>query len=163
MIHPWTVKALPTPCLPGENRWRVSSAVSHTAPMIENPGRTVSALVSHDGELLGSVGPFSVQSPYWNHVEPVAAELTAVLGVPTVVLRLLDVDGGAEGCGGHTSYHAEALRRPAGQLSPAAPDALAPHPKRADWATPEGVREAIGWAQAELRDAGRSPSDRSSR
>lgn len=132
--------------------------------MSETAGREVSVLVTSDRANLGLVGPFPVESPHWNHVEPIAAHLRATLGVPTVILRLLDVQGGGEGRHGHTTYHAEALQLPLPTPSlaalPPAPSALQqaalrPHEHRADWATATGVRSALAWAQAELSAAGR--------
>ncbi|MDH6136336.1 hypothetical protein P3T37_005761 [Kitasatospora sp. MAA4] len=130
--------------------------------MIENSGRTVTVLLTCEGEPLGTVGPFAVETPRWHDAAPVVAHLESVLGTSTVVLRLLDVDGGADGMHGHTTYHAEALVRPrrtdALRTDPDAPwAALSPHAKRADWATPTGVREALDWADGELRAAGRPP------
>ncbi|WP_063772001.1 aminoglycoside phosphotransferase family protein [Kitasatospora mediocidica] len=130
--------------------------------MTQNSGRAVTVLLTHDGEPLGTVGPFTVEAPYWNDVAPVTAHLESLLGSPTVVLRLLDVDGGADGRHGHATYHAETLARPvrtdALRGAPDAPwAALAPHAKRADWATPSGLREALDWADTRLRALGRPP------
>ncbi|MFF7632449.1 aminoglycoside phosphotransferase family protein [Kitasatospora sp. NPDC008050] len=113
------------------------------------------------GELeLGAVGPFRLDRPRWHDVEPVAARLTAVLGVPVVVLRLLDVEGGAGGRGGLVRYHAEALREPVrGVERPVTPRESAllalPHPRRAHYATAAGVRAALAWAEQALAVAGR--------
>ena len=49
----------------------------------------MTAVVTHDGACAGTVGPFSVDIPWWSEVEPVTAHLEQVLGVPVVVLRLL--------------------------------------------------------------------------
>ncbi|MFE0461760.1 aminoglycoside phosphotransferase family protein [Kitasatospora sp. NPDC058965] len=120
--------------------------------------RTAQVLVSHREQLLGVVGPFPLARPRWHDVEPVNEHLAAVLGVPTVVLRLVDVAGGGGGRGGLVTYHAEALTAPAVEL-PAAAEAdraaLRPHPLRADYATADGVRAALDWAERELAAAGR--------
>ncbi|GAA2877563.1 hypothetical protein GCM10010517_39120 [Streptosporangium fragile] len=92
--------------------------------MSEISGRMVSALVTTGTEFLGTVGPFPVASPWWTEVAPVVAHLEEVLRTPVAVLRLVDVQGGADGRPreGHTTYHVEALRRPAalpGVLRPA--------------------------------------------
>jgi Ser/Thr protein kinase RdoA (MazF antagonist) len=110
-------------------------------------GRDVDVLVTHDGECLGRIGPFPVDSPWWSDVEPVAAHVRAVLGVPAVVLRLVDVTGGTAPRGGRVTYHAEALVQPVVGLPPGDCAGLGtPVPHRAPWATREGVRAALAWA-----------------
>jgi phosphotransferase family enzyme len=117
-------------------------------------GRTVSVVVTHHGECLGGVGPFEVENPWWSEVEAVVDHLRAVLGVPVVVLRLVDVVGGRPMREGHVIYHAEALDRPAVRLPPADGTGLAgPEPFRATWATAEGARAALAWA------AGHAPGE----
>ncbi|WP_246059598.1 phosphotransferase family protein [Herbidospora galbida] len=87
-------------------------------------------------------------SPWWNDVAPVVTWLSGLLGVPVVVLRLLDVDGGALMRDGHVTYHAEALEQPAG-LPANVPIHLGDEePLRASWATREGLRAALDWALA---------------
>ncbi|MGF1430003.1 phosphotransferase [Kitasatospora sp. LaBMicrA B282] len=124
--------------------------------------RTVSVLVSCGERQLGVVGPFPTERPRWPEVAPVAARLSAELRVPVAVLRLLDVEGGQDGRGGHVRYHAEALEPPAasavGRPATAAELALlAPHPHRAEYATAAGLRAALAWAEAALTDLGRPP------
>ncbi|MBB2913702.1 hypothetical protein FHS43_005011 [Streptosporangium becharense] len=143
--------------------------------MNETADRTVSALVTMGTEFLGTVGPFPVDVPWWPEAGPVVAHLEEVLRVPVAVLRLVDVRGGGHGGprGGHTTYHVEALRRPEplpGALRPAGDGSLdgdggtagsvvaalrEPAAHRAAWATAEGVREALAWADDALRAAGR--------
>ncbi|MGK5550040.1 aminoglycoside phosphotransferase family protein [Actinomadura kijaniata] len=121
-------------------------------------GRTVSAHVTADGEGLGTIGPFPVDSPWWAETGPVVARLRRALGVPVVVLRLLEVEGGEGGRDGHVTYHVEALGRPApGLLSGAVDhDALtAPEPSRAPWARLDGLRELLDWASDALAGLGR--------
>ncbi|WP_424533152.1 phosphotransferase family protein [Sphaerisporangium viridialbum] len=151
--------------------------------MEQPPGRLVSALVTAGGRLIGTVGPFPVRGPRWADVEPVVAHLRRALGVPVVVLRLVTVDGGGGARDGHVTYHVEALQPPgplsqadgglppgpgAGafpqwepgasyQARPGYAELTAPVAGRAAWATAAGVREALGWAAAALRDAGRQP------
>ncbi len=116
--------------------------------------------MSHRERELGVLGPFPVGRPRWHDVEPVNEHLAAALGVPTVVLRVLDVEGGDGGQGGLVSYHAEALADP-GQVTglraatEAELAALRPHPLRAEYATATGVRAALDWAERELAAAGR--------
>ncbi|MFF3013390.1 aminoglycoside phosphotransferase family protein [Streptomyces sp. NPDC057939] len=127
--------------------------------------RTVEAWVTWRGEFLGVTRPFAVDVPWWSEVEPVVAHLHEALGVPVFVLRLLDVTGGDGARDGHVAYHVEALRRPQpGRLERRPPDGSAPSALtgadelRAPWATPEGLRDLLGWATGELTDAGRAPT-----
>jgi hypothetical protein len=78
--------------------------------------RTVSALVTWDEAYVGTIGPFPVDVPFWAEAGPVVAHLTAVLGVPVLVLRLLRVEGGEGARDGHVTYHAAALARPCCRL-----------------------------------------------
>ena len=116
-------------------------------------GRTVSAVVTHDGACAGMVGPFPVEVPWWAQVEPVVAHLEQALGVPVVVLRLLTVEGSEGSRDGHVTYHAEALEPP-GTLLPCDFDDD-DHPLRLPWARPSGVRELLGWAAERLDLTGR--------
>ncbi|MFB9677303.1 phosphotransferase family protein [Streptosporangium vulgare] len=140
-----------------------------SAPASEAPGRTVSALVTAGGEWLGTVGPFPVADPWWAEVGSVVAHLEEVLGTPVVVLRLVDAEDRGRGPReGHTTYHVEALGRPANGLAslrpgdpdaagkPSAPgDLTGPVTHRAEWAKASGVRAALDWARTALREAGR--------
>jgi hypothetical protein len=124
-------------------------------------GRTVSALVTAGGEPVASVGPFAVEVPWWAEVGPVARHLEGVLGVPVVVLRLVDVVGGEAPRDGHVTYHAEALRAPADRAGgDGFAGLLEPAERRVSWATAEGVRDVFAWADRALRDAGRPPTGR---
>ncbi|MDH2426332.1 aminoglycoside phosphotransferase family protein [Sphaerisporangium sp. TRM90804] len=126
--------------------------------MEQRAGRRVSAIVTVAGRRLGGVGPFPVDSPWWADVEPVVAHLGRLLSVPVVVLRLLDVRGGEGARDGHVTYHVEALRPPLeGALGPDLPgfdDLAAPAAGRASWATTDGVRDALSWAENALSNAG---------
>ncbi len=105
-------------------------------------GRTVTAVVTHDGACAGAVGPFPVDVPWWAEVEPVVTHLEETLGVPAVVLRLLTVEGSDGTRDGHVTYHAEALEPP-GDLTPCdfADD---DHPLRQPWARAAGLRDLLG-------------------
>ncbi|MEU1033791.1 phosphotransferase [Streptomyces mirabilis] len=124
--------------------------------------RTVSAWVTSGDEFLGSAGPFAVDVPWWSEVGPVVGWLEELLGVPVLVLRLLDVEGGARGRDGHVTYHVEALERPAsGPLDqrPVEPGVLdGAEALRSPWARAEGLRELLDWAAGELASAGRPVS-----
>src|SRR6202044_745909 len=122
--------------------------------------RTVSALVTWDDAYVGTIGPFGVDVPFWAEAGPVVTHLTAVLGVPTLVLRLLTVEGGEGARDGHVTYHAAALAPP----PPGGPftDRPGPHaclftpePLRSPWARLAGIREYLDWACDTLAAAGR--------
>jgi Phosphotransferase enzyme family len=117
-------------------------------------GRAIEVLVTYGDECLGVVGPFHADSPWWADVEPVAGHVRTVLGVPAVVLRLVDVVGGVSPRGGHVTYHAEASSRLDVVLPhPATHDCDSlrrPEPHRSPWATPDGVAAALAWAQTQL-------------
>ncbi|MER5406328.1 aminoglycoside phosphotransferase family protein [Streptomyces sp. NPDC002769] len=121
--------------------------------------RTVSAWVSAGDEVLGVVGPFPVDIPWWSEAAPVVDRLEKLLGVPVLVLRLLDVDGGEGGRDGHVTYHVEALGPPVpGTLEQraVAPDLLVGDEVfRSPWARADGLRELLGWAEETLASAGR--------
>lgn len=111
------------------------------------------------GRFLGVTGPFPVDIPWWSEVEPVIGRLEGLLGVPVLVLRLVDVDGGAGGRDGHVTYHVEALRPPApGVLDqrPVDQGLLNGHEAfRSPWARADGLREILDWATGTLGEAGR--------
>jgi hypothetical protein len=119
----------------------------------------VSAWVTSGGRFLGVTGPFPVDIPWWSEVEPVIGRLEGLLGVPVLVLRLVDVDGGVGGRDGHVTYHVEALRPPApGVLDqrPVDQGLLNGHEAfRSPWARAAGLREILDWATGTLGEAGR--------
>lgn len=121
--------------------------------------RTVSVHLTHDGGYLGPVGPFEVDGGWWSSVGQVVERASAAVGVPVLVVRLLGVEGGEGGHGGHVTYHAEALSQPAGhpvrEPLPEVAAQLGPAERRAGWATPEGLRAALSWAESALAGAGR--------
>ncbi|WP_307874039.1 aminoglycoside phosphotransferase family protein [Frankia sp. AgB1.9] len=130
--------------------------------MDRNTGRTISAVVTADGDCLGALGPFPVESPWWADVEPVVTRITQELDVPVMVLRLLDVKGADGARNGHVTYHVQAARRPTDHpFTPAPTDChqlAAPEALRARWATREGLQETMTWVDAALRTAGRPPA-----
>jgi Ser/Thr protein kinase RdoA (MazF antagonist) len=115
--------------------------------------------VTSGADFLGVTGPFPVDVPWWAEVEPVVERLEHTLGVPVLVLRLLEVDGGESGCDGHVTYHVQALGRPrTGSLRQhpvdqglwRTDDAL-----RSPWARASGLRELLDWASRTLAAQGR--------
>ncbi|WP_405020250.1 phosphotransferase [Kitasatospora sp. NBC_00070] len=115
--------------------------------------RSVTVLVTYQGEQLGEIGPFPVGTPRWHDIAPVAEELTRRLGVPVHVLRLLTHDSADTGYGGSVAYHAEALRFPEVELADSALT-VGEDPLRAPWATPAGLRSALAWAAGTVRAVG---------
>jgi Ser/Thr protein kinase RdoA (MazF antagonist) len=115
-------------------------------------GRMVTAVVTHDGACAGAVGPFPIDNPWWAQVEPVVRHLEETLGVPLVVLRLLNVKGSDGARDGHVTYHAEALQPPGDLL--ACDFADDDHPLRMPWARASGVRDLLGWASRHVDLAG---------
>ncbi len=124
-------------------------------------GRTVTAVVTHDGACAGTVGPFPVDIPWWSEVETVTAHLERELGVPVVVLRLLTVEGSDGMRDGHVTYHAEALK-PAEDLARLAPCDFVEgdDPLRLPWARAAGVRDLLDWAERHARLIGRPVTGR---
>jgi hypothetical protein len=110
--------------------------------------------VTWDEEYLGAIGPFAVSIPWWAEVEPVVAHLSEALGVPVLVLRLLQVEGGEGSRDGHVTYHVAALERPAPGLMAERPVDHAvltgPEELRSPWARLEGIRELLAWASDTL-------------
>ncbi|MER6445367.1 phosphotransferase [Streptomyces venezuelae] len=123
-------------------------------------GRTVGVHLTHGGEYFGLLGPYEVDGGWWSSVPPVIERVSEELGVPVVVLRLVHApDDGSSGHGGHVVYHVEALERPVGTAPCQVPSDVAtllgPAELRAGWATVDGVREALGWAEEQMAQAGR--------
>nr|WP_062335761.1 aminoglycoside phosphotransferase family protein [Herbidospora sakaeratensis] len=137
--------------------------------------RQASAVVTSGDRVHGRFGPADMPSPWWNDVAPVTAWLSGEAGAPVVVLRLLDVQGGAMMRDGHATYHAELLEEPPAHQPPNPPNRFKAaaesrehsvggamsgvpaevrsrlwnqEPLRASWATREGLRAALDWALA---------------
>ncbi|GIJ50242.1 hypothetical protein Val02_71280 [Virgisporangium aliadipatigenens] len=106
--------------------------------------RTVTAIITHHGACLGALGPFTVDTPWWADMVPVVAHLEAALGVPVLVLRLLDVHGSDGARDGHVTYHVEAARAVSGLRAVAFVDE--DHALRLPWARPEGIARLLEWA-----------------
>lgn len=125
------------------------------APVEEQ--RRVRAIVSVGDQVLGAAPVFTVDSPWWPDVELVTQRLDAMLGVPTAVLRLVDVAGGQPPRGGQVTYHVEASAAPVMPvtLDDVDPGVLRPEPLRAAWAERGGPAAILAWADAELARRGR--------
>ncbi|MEV4555430.1 phosphotransferase [Kitasatospora sp. NPDC049285] len=123
--------------------------------MQTNNVRTATVLISWQGELLGQVGPFTTESPYWAQVGEVAGQASRLAGAPVAVLRMLSVDGGEGGRAGAVRYLAEALERPTPSLAPVVGAPAGDHPLRLPWAAADGLRAEWAWAERELAALGR--------
>lgn len=115
--------------------------------------KTVEALVSVGDSYLGRAPAFEVEPAWWQEVEGLTRHLDELLGVPTVVLRLVHADEAVIGRGGRVIYHVQALGLPRAGVLDETPydewDAIvAPHPLRATWAEVDGPTRLIDWAQS---------------
>ena len=100
---------------------------------MEHPGRIVKlVLVTQDGELLGSLAPFSVASPWWQQVGEVVRGALENCGVRLTVLRLLEADRPSSP-GGAVTYLAEVDRKAHANHWDGHLDE---HPLRMPWAKP---------------------------
>ena len=117
------------------------------------------AIISVDGEVIGTVPSFPVDSPFWADVEPVVRHLDELLGVPTAVLRLVSVVDGESPRGGEVTYLVEAASVPTRGYAPdAGDDVFAPQPRRTPWAEPGGPAALVCWAGDALSRQGRPPT-----
>ncbi|MFI9010235.1 phosphotransferase [Actinosynnema sp. NPDC053489] len=115
--------------------------------------REVGALVVVGGRYVGEAAPFTVDSPWWNDVEPMTAHLDRVLGVTTSVLRLVGSTAPAMR-DGVVTYQVEADRVPERGLSSGEPHAFDEHPSRLPWARPGGPAELVAWARRHVEVTG---------
>lgn len=117
--------------------------------------KTVEALVSVGGRFVGRAPAFPVEPMWWAEVEQITRHLDRLLGVPTVVLRLVRADAAEVGRGGRVVYHVQALGEPRSGVLDETPydgwDAItAPHPLRATWAEIDGPSQLVEWARGVL-------------
>ncbi|TDW24603.1 phosphotransferase family enzyme [Kribbella kalugense] len=109
---------------------------------------------------VGRAPAFEVEPGWWSEVEAVTRHLDRLLGVRTVVLRLVHADEAVIGRGGRVVYHVEALDEPRSGVLDETPlpewdEIVAEQPLRATWAEVDGPRRLIEWAQGIIgpRDA----------
>ncbi|HEY5070484.1 MAG TPA: aminoglycoside phosphotransferase family protein [Caulobacteraceae bacterium] len=118
---------------------------------MEAPPRTARlVLVSPGGEVLGTLPPVPVASPWWQDIAPVVEAVRRHHGVEVTILRLLEGQRAAPP-GGEVTYVAEVD----GPVD-AAPfeGALADHPLRAAYARPGGPAADLAWAREVLAGRG---------
>jgi hypothetical protein len=107
-------------------------------------------LVRPDGQLLGSLRPYRVETPWWQDMGPVVRGARDLYGIGVTVLRMLETEL-PEAPGGHVTYLAETR----------ADVALAPwhgtldeHPLRHPYAQLGGPGADLAWADGVLREHG---------
>ncbi len=115
------------------------------------PGRMVKlVLVTPKGELLGSLAPFPVATPWWMDALDVVRGAQEHYGLRVTLLRLLEADRPSPH-GGAVSYLAEVATRVSaepwnGQLDE--------HHLRCSWARPGGPAADLAWADTALAARG---------
>jgi hypothetical protein len=111
-------------------------------------------LVTPAGDLLGSLPPFPVRTPWWPEASPVVAAARDLHGIDVVVLRILGAERNSPP-GGAVTYLAEvAASRPRDlDLRPWA-SPLDDHPLRMPWARPGGPAADLAWADRNLAERG---------
>jgi hypothetical protein len=122
--------------------------------------KSVEALVSVGNRYLGRAPSFDVEPAWWAQVEEITARLDELLGVRSLVLRLIHADEAEIGRGGRAVYHVQVDGEPrAGVLDPTPEpgwtEIVEPHPLRSTWAEVDGPRKLIDWAAGILGDSGR--------
>jgi hypothetical protein len=103
-------------------------------------------LVTPDGELVGALPPFPVETPWWQDAEPVVRAARQRFGVDLVVLRIIDTERPYPG--GAVSYLAE-VTAPVPTAEPWH-GTLDEHPLRQSWARPGGPDADVAWARSKL-------------
>jgi hypothetical protein len=108
-------------------------------------------LVTGDGQLVGSLPPIPIATPWWPDAEPVVRAARELHGVDVTVLRLLEAELDSAR-GGAVTYLCEV----AGPVPNAQPWAgrLDDHPLRRPWARPGGPAADLAWADRVLADRG---------
>jgi len=116
------------------------------------PPRLVTlVLVTSDGELVGRVGPLTVDVPWWQEAGPVVRVARERLGIEITVLRILETERPIPH-GGAVTYLAEVGSWPV-DVRPWH-GSLDDHPLRMPWARPGGPDRDLAWADAVLAHRG---------
>jgi len=123
------------------------------------PGRSVTlVVVTAEGDVVGALEPFDVETPWWQDVEPISRAFPGL-----AVLRLLEAVPAADhAMGGQVTYLAEPLDhavlsrlRPSQQWEPSlGDDPLSDDPLRMPWARPGGPGADLEWATRQVRITG---------
>ncbi len=107
-------------------------------------------LVRPDGEVVGALPPFPVETPWWQEAEPVVKGAREHHAIDVTVLRLLEAELSLPH-GGTVTYVAEV----APPVTAEAWDgSLDDHPLRMPWAKPGGPAADVAWAESQLAERG---------
>lgn len=114
--------------------------------------------MSVGARFVGRAPGFEVEPAWWSEVEGVTRRLDDLLGVRTVVLRLVHADEAVIGRGGRAVYHVQAMGEPRSGVLDETPydgwdEIIAPHPLRATWAEVDGPERMVEWARSILGPA----------
>ncbi|HSK55063.1 MAG TPA: aminoglycoside phosphotransferase family protein [Jiangellales bacterium] len=124
-------------------------------------GRRVTlVLCTRDGDLLGALPPYDVDSPWWPEVAPVVEGASARYGIDVTILRRIEDGWPRTVPGGRVAYLAEVTDLPTrtAQLQHWPGDPLGPAPLRQTWAHPAGPEQVLRWAEQQLHRAGTAPT-----
>jgi hypothetical protein len=112
-------------------------------------------LVTPDGEVVGALPPFPVETPWWQEAEPVVKAARAHHGIDVTLLRLLETELQAPH-GGTVTYLAEVAHQVTAE---AWHGTLDEHPLRLPWARPGGPAADVAWAESQLAERGMRLND----
>jgi hypothetical protein len=118
--------------------------------MIARGRRARLLLVTPDGDLVGALPPFPVETPWWQDVEPVVKAARKHHGIEVTILRLVETELEVPP-GGLVTYHAEVAQRVSAQPWDRTLD---DHPLRMTWARPGGPAADLAWAESALAARG---------
>jgi hypothetical protein len=107
-------------------------------------------LVTPDGEVVGALPPFPVETPWWQEAEPVVKAAREHHAIDVTILRLLETELQAPH-GGIVTYLAEVARQVPAE---AWYGTLDEQPLRMPWARPGGPAADVGWAESQLAERG---------
>ena len=112
-------------------------------------------LVTPTGDVVGSLPPFPVATPWWPDAWPIVEAARRLHGIDVVVLRILRADGDAP-AGGTITYLAQIPAPGAGAVAGVRPWPLplVDHPLRMPWARLGGPDADLAWADALLAERG---------
>jgi hypothetical protein len=107
-------------------------------------------LVRPDGEVVGALPPFPVETPWWQEAEPVVRAAREHHAIDVTVLRLLETELSVPH-GGTVTYVAEVGQ---GVTAEDWDGTLDEHPLRMPWARPGGPAADVAWAESQLAERG---------
>ena len=112
-------------------------------------------LVTPTGDVVGSLPPFPVATPWWPDAWPIVEAAHELLGIDVVVLRILRADGVAP-AGGSITYLAQIAAPAVGAIAGVRPWPLPldDHPLRMPWARLGGPDADLAWADTLLAERG---------